>query len=104
MSHRVVGSDYTLFRKKDDPQMESGSAFKKVLAQPPDAQPRMQMRQTESIPQRAKGIRNPVSVRIAEVPNALAKTRVKVDSHSLSVKGLLFPDALAVFTSALTAL
>ena len=103
MGHHVVSGDHSLFSEKNDPPMESGPAFEQALAQPSDAQPRMQVGESKPVSKRTKRLRNLISVGNAQFPNALPKARVNVDSHNLPVKGLVRPEILAALTSALTA-
>ena len=101
--HHVVGRQHTFFRQENDPPVQTGAALEQILSKPPNSEPGMQVGVAKAIGQCAQGFRNLFLFRGAQFPHALPKAWMKIDSHSLPLKGFVWPDARALRTSVFTA-
>jgi len=104
MGQNIVSGDEALFGEEDDAPMKAGAAFEQAFSQATDAQAGVVMGLAEAVLKGAEGLGNQAAIRDAEFRGGLAKSGMEVNPHSLPVKGLDWPDALADLTSVLTAL
>ena len=104
MGQNIVSGDEAAFGEEHDAPMKAGAAFEQAFSQASNAQAEVEMRLAEAVVKSAEGLGNEVAVRSAEFRGGPAKSGMKVDPHSLPVKGLVRRDNLADLTSVLTAL
>ncbi len=88
VSHHIVGSEQSLLGKKHNPPLPPRPAFKEILPQPSNPQPRMLVRISETIRHCLQRRGNLLAPGGAEFGRALPQPRVKVNPHSLPANGL----------------